>query len=194
MTEKTTQRQEPRSCGSCSLCCKLLSVPELEKPGNVWCQHASPPGSGCAIYATRPDGCRRFICNWLRDLTLGNEWNPERSKIVLSASLGGRGLRVSVDPAAKDVWRSEPFYARIKEWSSATQAGIGYVAVFAGEQCFVVFPEEDLEVSLITPGSALKVGYVESEKGRQPIVQIRFAEGSVQEFRGATYPIRGLGS
>jgi hypothetical protein len=171
-----------------------LSVPELEKPGNVWCQHASPPGSGCGIYATRPDGCRRFICNWLKDSTLGNEWNPERSKIVLSSSLGGRGLRVSVDPAANDVWRSEPFYAQIKEWSSATLAGFGYVAVFAGEQCFVVFPEEDLEVSLIELGSALRVGYVENEKGRQPIVQIRSAEGSVQEFRGATYPTRSLAS
>jgi hypothetical protein len=167
-----------------------LSVPELNKPGNVWCEHAAPPGSGCAIYATRPDGCRRFMCNWLKDPTLGDEWRPELSKVVVSRSLGGRGLRVSVDPDAKDVWRRDPFYARIKEWSRATPAGTGYVAVFAGEKCFVVFPEEDLEVAVIEPGSALRVGYLENEKGRQPIVQIKYAEGTVKEFRGATYPAR----
>src|SRR5688572_17346362 len=101
MAETPVKRQDPRSCGSCSLCCKLLSVPELKKPGNVWCQHAGQPSRGCAIYATRPDGCRRFICNWLQDPALGEEWKPERSKIVVSPSTGGKGLRVSVDAEVK---------------------------------------------------------------------------------------------
>src|SRR5262245_56782665 len=187
-----TERQEPRSCGTCSLCCKVLFVADLNKPENVWCRHASPPGCGCAIYATRPEGCKGFICNWLTDSTLGEDWKPERSKIVLSPSLGGRGLRVSVDPDAKDIWRSEPFYARIKGWSRDTPAGTGYVAGFSGAKCFIVFPEEDLEVSRIEPGSGVRVGYLENEKGRQPIVQIRYADGAVKEFRGAIYPARAV--
>ena len=111
---------------------------------------------------------------------------------MVSPSTGGKGLRVSVDAEVKDAWRSEPFYSQIKEWSRATHAGTGYVAVFAGDKCFVVFPEEDLEVSVIEPGSALRVGYLENREARQPIVQIKYAEGSVKEFRGATYPAHSL--
>ena len=180
--------QAPRSCGSCSLCCKLLSVPEFDKPGNVWCPHAKRDTGGCAIYLTRPNGCRRFMCNWLKDSALDDKWKPDRCSIIVSRSNGGRGLRISVDPDEKDAWRREPFYAQIKEWSRATPAGTGYVAVFTGEKCFVVFPEEDLEVSYIKPGSGLRVGYLENENGRQPIAQVHYADGSMKEFRGAHYP------
>src|SRR5690242_9832248 len=109
-----------RTCGTCSLCCKLLAVPEFNKPKNVMCQHATSPGTGCAIYATRPDGCRRFVCNWLKDTALGDHWKPERSKIIVSRSRGGKGVRISVDPDAKDAWRREPYYGQIKEWARAT--------------------------------------------------------------------------
>jgi hypothetical protein len=128
------------------------------------------------------------MCNWLVDASLGEDWKPERSKIIVSPTMGGRGLRISVDPAAKDVWRREPYYAQIKQWSRARLAGTGYVAVFAGEKSFVVFPEEDLEVPPIEPGSGLRVGYLPSENGRQPVVQIKCADGVIKEFRGATHP------
>ena len=183
-------RREPRSCGTCSLCCNLLFVADLDKPENVWCQHATPRGCGCGIYATRPAGCAAFLCNWLTDPSLGDEWKPNRSNIIVSPSLGGRGLRISVDPDTPGVWRNEPFYARIKQWSQATPAGTGYVAVFAGAQCFVVFPEEDLEVSSIKPGSGVRAGYLAVTNGRQPIVQIRYADGVVKEFRGAIHSPR----
>jgi hypothetical protein len=190
MADTPEERSTPRACGSCSLCCKLLAVPEFDKPANVWCQHAAPEGRGCAIYATRPDGCRRFKCNWLTDLALSDAWKPNASKIIVSRTAGGGGLRVSVYPEAKDAWRGEPFYSQIKQWSQATAVGTGYVALFIGEKCFVVFPEEELEVSYIKQGCAVRAGYLDSQSGRQPIVQIRYADGAMKEFRGATYPAR----
>ena len=42
-----------RACGTCSLCCKVLSVFELAKPAGKWCTHCRP-GNGCDVYATRP--------------------------------------------------------------------------------------------------------------------------------------------
>src|SRR5436305_14221849 len=43
----------PRSCGDCTLCCKLLSITELEKPIGKWCPHCEI-GKGCKIYDCRP--------------------------------------------------------------------------------------------------------------------------------------------
>ena len=54
-----------RSCGDCSMCCKLLKIEEdeINKPANQWCKHCRP-GAGCTIYNDRPLVCRAF-CLWL---------------------------------------------------------------------------------------------------------------------------------
>jgi len=53
-----------RTCGPCTLCCKLMAIPEVPTPVNEWCKHAKK-GQGCAIYADRPEPCRTFTCAWL---------------------------------------------------------------------------------------------------------------------------------
>lgn len=50
-----------RPCGSCTLCCTIARVPELEKPENVLCTHCK---SGCSIYTERPQTCQDFQCAW----------------------------------------------------------------------------------------------------------------------------------
>jgi hypothetical protein len=58
--------EETNHCGSCSMCCRLLSVQADDggvfKPFLKWCQHAVRPGGGCGIYADRPQSCRTFEC------------------------------------------------------------------------------------------------------------------------------------
>jgi len=76
-----------KECGSCSLCCKLVPVKEIEKPRNTWCEHCTKPG--CAIYADRPRSCVKWSCVWLlSDL-------PE--------SLKPRVCHVVIDPVAEEV-------------------------------------------------------------------------------------------
>ena len=77
--------QKERSCGSCSMCCKFFSIPEVNKHPNEWCQHCRPGKGGCAIYADRPKVCSEFECWWKSDL-VDDEWYPARSKMVLLAS------------------------------------------------------------------------------------------------------------
>jgi hypothetical protein len=43
-----------RSCGDCTLCCKVMAVEALGKPAGSWCSHCKP-GRGCLIYETRPE-------------------------------------------------------------------------------------------------------------------------------------------
>jgi hypothetical protein len=71
-----------RSCEGCTTCCKLLSIDELKKPAQTWCQHCEI-GVGCKIYSERPDDCRTFYCGWVLDGAIGDEWDPRRSKMVI---------------------------------------------------------------------------------------------------------------
>jgi len=55
----------PRRCGSCTLCCRLVPVKDkdLIKAANQRCQHQT--STGCGIYADRPFSCRMWSCQWL---------------------------------------------------------------------------------------------------------------------------------
>jgi hypothetical protein len=70
-----------KSCGSCTLCCKLFAIPELKKRAWDTCLHVAP-GRGCKIYADRPVACRKFVCGWLLDPNMGPELKPENCHIV----------------------------------------------------------------------------------------------------------------
>lgn len=61
---------QPKSCGECTECCRLLEVVELSKPAHVPCEHI---GKGCEIYETRPQSCRNFQCLWSTGFIEGDE-------------------------------------------------------------------------------------------------------------------------
>ena len=112
-----------RACGTCSLCCKLPYLAELNKPIDTWCQHCKP-GKGCNIYADRPPNCRGFECGWLggKDDNIGDEWFPARCKMILTPrvrghSLADEGVLVTVDPAYPNAWRREPYYSELLTWA-----------------------------------------------------------------------------
>lgn len=74
------------ACGTCTLCCELVSVSEIGKPSFARCQHqrdifsATP---GCAIYAQRPYSCRAWSCLWLKDASWPDELKPDRCGFVV---------------------------------------------------------------------------------------------------------------
>jgi uncharacterized protein len=129
-----------RRCGTCSLCCKLPYVRELNKPIDTWCPHARPGHGGCAIYPERPPRCRDFICGWFASTQLGEEWFPACCKMVLSplrckTTFSPRpvtrvGTLVTVDPAFPGAWRREPYYSQLREWAQHMQ-----VEIRVGRRC-----------------------------------------------------------
>jgi hypothetical protein len=108
-----------RSCGACSLCCKLSYIAELNKPIDSWCPHARPGNGGCSIYPDRPRACQGFVCGWLRGaLGLGDEWFPARCKMIISPRVMGQndvkqGFLITVDPAYPNAWRRKPYYEQL---------------------------------------------------------------------------------
>jgi hypothetical protein len=125
-----------RECGSCSLCCKLLYIRELNKPIDTWCQHCKPGKGGCTIYADRPATCRGFVCGWLSDeLELGDEWFPARCKMIVTPRVPGhsaaeQGFLVTVDPAYPNAWRREPYHSQLVARAQET-----FVEVRIGLRC-----------------------------------------------------------
>ena len=105
MNEK--DRNENR-CGSCTLCCKLLEIPALEKPEGQWCSHCAI-GVGCKIYESRPAPCRDFACLWLESQSekhpLPADLRPDRCKMVLTFTPDRKDVLGYCDPASPDAWK-----------------------------------------------------------------------------------------
>ena len=144
-----------RSCGTCTLCCKLIAVIELDKPPGEWCPHCIKKG-GCAIHATRPTGCRTFFCHWMTEKGLGPEWKPERSKLVLVMGEGGH-MTAFVDPGVPGAWRQAPYYETLKRWSvEASRAQPArLVMVRIGTRGFIVLPDREIDIGHVGPNEAI---------------------------------------
>lgn len=129
-----------RTCGTCTLCCKVVAVDALNKPAGVWCTHCAP-GRGCRIYADRPEECHTFNCTWILDERLGPQWKPERAKFVLITARDGNGIEVRCDPGFPTAWRVEPFHAQIRSWARDATDSEGIVIVYVGNSATLVTPD-----------------------------------------------------
>ena len=143
-----------RTCGTCTLCCKLFPVPELDKPAGRWCAHIAQ-GRGCGIHESRPQVCRAFWCQWIANADLGPEWKPERSKFVLSIYPGSNSLAVTVDPATPAAWRGEAYLPSLRRWAKAALADGNFVLVFNGAQATAVLPDGEKALGTIMPGDKI---------------------------------------
>jgi uncharacterized protein len=92
-----------KSCGSCTLCCTVMGVPELKKRPWDRCPHVAA-GAGCTIYSERPAGCRTFICGWLLDPSMGPELKPDACHIVFYQR-NELHIMAACDPAHPGAWR-----------------------------------------------------------------------------------------
>jgi uncharacterized protein len=117
-------RKPTTGCGSCSLCCYLMAVPDLNKPACVWCQHAERPHGGCRVYDTdeKPQACSDFACLWLVSQSRAREerfaygLRPDRCRVMFHDARNEdepNTLYVHVDPAHPGAWRWEPILNHI---------------------------------------------------------------------------------
>ena len=114
------------------MCCKTMSVWEIEKPNGVWCRHVENY-QRCAIYDTRPNSCRSFDCLWLRGV--GTEaMRPDRSRVVMveaqdaDAPDAPKGFAAILDPTRPLAWQ-EPamraFLENIRDRFGAVGMALG---------------------------------------------------------------------
>lgn len=145
-------------CGTCNMCCKLFSLPELSKPAGVWCKHCVPgSANGCKIYDARPAMCQEFRCVWILTPALGPEWRPDAAGFVMRVN-GGRML-IDVEPARPDAWRRQPYYNQFKQWSRRGGERTLTVIVQTPRHTYVVFPETDIELGPSGETARIRSGY-----------------------------------
>jgi hypothetical protein len=128
-----------RSCGSCTLCCKVFAVPPVEnKPRGVWCKHCKP-GQGCGIWQTRPEFCREFHCLWIKDVNLGPQWQPNVAKFVMNW-WSETTLHITCDPASPMAYRQEPYWTSLRD-TARKIAPNGRILIFKGNHKYVLLPD-----------------------------------------------------
>lgn len=153
-----------RTCGDCSLCCKLLRIEAFNKPVGTWCGHCAPGRGGCTAYDTRPTECRDFYCYWLRSPSLGPEWRPNKCKMFLRSEFNL--LAIHVDSSDPSAWRREPFFRQIKAFATRAADTKQQVAVYINNRVIVVFPNKEVDVGTIRPGDHLVVRELVGPHGR----------------------------
>lgn len=145
-----------RSCGTCTLCCKLMPVDEIGKPVGQWCKHCAP-GRGCTIYENRPGECRSFHCAWLTAADVGPEWQPLKSKMVVYVDAGGQRLGIHVDPSRPMAWREEPYYSQLKEWAVRGAQAKRQVIVYIKDRVIVLLPGKEVDLGVLARGDQVVV-------------------------------------
>jgi hypothetical protein len=139
-----------RSCNGCTLCCRVMAAVTLDKPMGVLCQHCVV-GKGCGIHTTRPAECRDYHCGWLIDASLGEEWQPERSHIIITYDLDGRRLNANADPLHPDAWLNEPHYSQLRQWAARSLPLGGQVLAHVGHHSFAILPDRHVDLGLMAP-------------------------------------------
>ncbi len=155
-----------RVCGTCTLCCKLYALPELNKPAGTWCVHAVAR-KGCNIHPQRPQFCRQFFCGWRLDPNLGPEWKPEVSRILSWISEYHWALMLTVDPGMPFAWKKEPYYSTLKIWSERAFNENKKVVVLVSGQAIVVLPDRDVHLGLLTDNDEIVIFREGSAYGAQ---------------------------
>jgi hypothetical protein len=153
-----------RECGDCSLCCKVLGIPELNKAKDAWCPNFAA-GIGCHIYADRPPSCRNFVCRWMSDPAMGPEWKPSICKMVIDTR---RSLFVvHVDPAVTKPWRAEPYFSVLKRLSARGLTRGTMVMVIERRRTIVVLPDREVDLGFLGPDVRIALECVKTPNGPQ---------------------------
>jgi hypothetical protein len=118
-----------RSCGSCTLCCRLPEIESLSKPADTWCNHCT--GEACSIYPDRPQLCRDFLCSWMTDENLPDAWQPLTSHMLVYEQ--GPQLTILVDPDHPQAFAAEPYSSDLDRWAERAESEGRYVILFCGD-------------------------------------------------------------
>jgi len=153
-----------KTCGDCSLCCKVMEIDELHKPKGVWCDHFAR-GKGCTIYDKRPRDCQTFKCQWLINDQLGPEWKPNKCGLVMVGE-GPAKFVVYVDAGSSGAAWREPHLTWLRR-IAAQRLDLGaMVLVIEKGQTTLVLPDRSVELGIVGDDDQIILKEVRGEGAR----------------------------
>jgi hypothetical protein len=133
-----------------------MRVDELQKPQWQWCPHCLV-GKGCGIYASRPEECRVYLCEYLQNPDVSPAWYPKTSHMIIEVIEDRTKAHVYVDPDHPEVWRSEPFYSDLKDSAREALKFRCRLTVHVGRAQTIIFPDRDVEFGIVEPDEEIIV-------------------------------------
>ena len=112
-SDERQSRAASRSCGTCSLCCTVLRVDELDKRAGDDCVHQRGE-NGCGIYESRPAICRSYRCLW-RQGGLEDDERPDATGGIVDLETVGVGLRLAIRVEKRGRFERSPKLRAIAE-------------------------------------------------------------------------------
>ena len=134
-----------RTCGSCSLCCKVLRVDELHKPMGQWCAHfKAGVGHG---RAENPQALEATTGLWVRAMDrAADAVRPDRCKVVMTIDDGGHRIIARADPADPTAWRREPIHGQLRRWAADFWFKGRTIWAMVGTRMWLVTPDRDVDI------------------------------------------------
>jgi hypothetical protein len=141
-----------RQCGGCTLCCKLVPVPSIDKGAGVRCRHQRS-GKGCAVYArpNMPLDCQLWSCRWLTEDDTADLSRPDRAHYVIDimpdfVTMTYEGepprrvpvVQIWIDPKFPDAHRDPALRAFIAR--RGERDGMAALIRWNNQDAFVIFP------------------------------------------------------
>ena len=161
MTAATTA--QGRGCDGCTACCRIPPIVEadVQKSASATCVHCIV-GVGCGIYETRYEVCRRFMCDWVLEESIGQHWRPIDSNMVLATDDDTATLVVHVDSAHPQAWRQPPFIGDLRAWAASPTATRRRVLIRTGDDFTIIFPNGERFIGPMRADQALLVHKIET--------------------------------
>ena len=128
----------------------------LDKPEGQWCQYCTP-GRGCGIYDSRPDYCRAFQCEWIRQPRFPDHWKPSRSKMVATVFPGNGFLYVQVDPSQPRIWSREPYRSDLAQFARQLLPKGAHVLVFVRDEATLIIGSQAIPLGRMGPEDGFRV-------------------------------------
>ena len=143
LNELGVTRNTKRSCGDCTLCCRLMPVKDYGKLANEKCRHQRQ--KRCAIYANRPRSCRLWSCAWLADAAIEkfDIPRPDKAHFIIDIQRGhihisGKvvpSVEIWCDPRRRDAYRHRGLATYLNH---VARKGVAALIRYASDEAIVV--------------------------------------------------------
>jgi len=133
-----------RSCGDCTMCCKVLEVNSMNKGQFQWCPECDI-GHGCRIYDNRPAECANFQCLWLYDPDLGPHFCPNKCHFVMYFHASGYFI-VDCDNHVRGVHNNSKYMDLFKRMASKLEPRGRCTVVCYGAHMVAITPGETYDL------------------------------------------------